>query len=226
MAKRLTEKEKKDISSFFIGGETLEELSAQFNCTKLTISRNLKKYFGEKKFKEIINTKKTSFKSQEIEDIDLKVASEIPKANFVDKGNFNFENDLDNQSNIEKGSETQFTEIIPLNCDIDNSPQKDLSSVPISDVNFPKMVYMIVDKNIELQIKFLKDYPDWNFLSKDELDRKTIEIHTDQKVAKRFCNKDQKVIKVPNTDVFKIVAPLLVSRGISRIVSPDKLISL
>ena len=48
----------------------------------------------------------------------------------------------------------------------------------------------------------------------------------DIKNAKRFCNKDQKVIKVPNSGVFKIVAPLLVSKGISRIVTTNKLIAL
>ena len=30
---------------------------------------------------------------------------------------------------------------------------------------------MIVDKKIELEIKYLKDYPNWHFLSKDELKR-------------------------------------------------------
>ena len=85
---------------------------------------------------------------------------------------------------------------------------------------------MIVDNKIELEIKFLRDFPDWQFLPKHDLNRKTIEIYFDLKTAKKFCTRDQKVIKVPNTDVFKIVAPILVSRGISRIVCPDKLISL
>ena len=40
------------------------------------------------------------------------------------------------------------------------------------------------------------------------------------------CNKEQKVIKVPNTDVFKIVTPILLSRGISRILTDDELIAL
>ena len=40
------------------------------------------------------------------------------------------------------------------------------------------------------------------------------------------CNKEQKVIKVPNSNVFKIVAPILLSRGISRLVNADKLIAL
>lgn len=85
---------------------------------------------------------------------------------------------------------------------------------------------MIVDKKIELETKYLKDYPNWQFLSNDELERKTIEIFEDLKNAKRSCNKEQRVIKVPNTEVFKIVSPFLLSRGISRIVSDDKLIAL
>ena len=47
---------------------------------------------------------------------------------------------------------------------------------------------------------------------KDDLNRKTIEIFFDLKIAKRSCNKEQKVIKVPNTDVFRIAAPILISK--------------
>ena len=85
---------------------------------------------------------------------------------------------------------------------------------------------MIVNQNIELEIKLLKDYPDWEFLPNEDLERKTIEIHFDLKSARTACSKDQKVIKVPNTNVFKIVSPILISRGISRIVSDEKLIAL
>ena len=83
-----------------------------------------------------------------------------------------------------------------------------------------------MDKNVELKTKLLREYISWQFLPEEELNRKTIEIYFDIKTAKRICSKEQKVIKVPNTDVFKIVAPLLLSRGISRIVSEEKLISL
>ena len=85
---------------------------------------------------------------------------------------------------------------------------------------------MVVDKKIELETKLLRDYPHWDFLSEKDKNRKTIEIFFDLKIAKRSCSKDQKVIKVPNSDVFRIVAPILVSRGISRIVSSDLLIAL
>ena len=123
-------------------------------------------------------------------------------------------------------SSTEFVEISPLDFDLENSPRKELSSIPLKEVDFPKIVYMIVDKNIELEIKLLKDYPEWEFLPNEDLQRKTIEIYCDLKLAKRACSKEHKVIKVPNTDVFRIVSPILLKRGISRIVSADKLISL
>ena len=120
----------------------------------------------------------------------------------------------------------EFVELAPLEYEIENTPRKELSSIPIDQIEFPKVVYMVVDKNIELEIKLLKDYPDWEFLPNEDLNRKTIEIFFDLKIAKRSCKKEQKVIKVPNTNVFKIVSPILISRGISRIVSEEKLIAI
>ena len=157
MAKRLSKKQKEEILRLFIDGKTIEDLAIEFNCTKLTISRNLKKEIGEEKFKEC--TKKNKLLNQNI--INESQEKEII---FADPNKEEF-NTL-----------TQFMELTPLDYEIDNSVQKDLSSIPIKDINFPKIVYMIVDKKIELEIKYLKDYPNWEFLSKDELNRKTIEI--------------------------------------------------
>ena len=63
-------------------------------------------------------------------------------------------------------------------------------------------------------------------LSEDDLNRNTIEIFFDLKTAKRSSKKDQRVIKVPNSDVFSITAQILKARGISRIVSSEVLIAL
>ena len=43
---------------------------------------------------------------------------------------------------------------------------------------------MLVDKKIELEIKVLKDFPEWEFLPQDDLNRKTIEIFFDLNIAK------------------------------------------
>ena len=88
------------------------------------------------------------------------------------------------------------------------------------------MVFIIIDKRNELETKILKDYPEWEFLPEEDLNNKTIEIYSDLKDAKRNCKKDQKVIKVPNPNVFKIAAKIILSKGISRIISDKQLISL
>ena len=85
---------------------------------------------------------------------------------------------------------------------------------------------MIVDKEIELKTKLLKEYVEWDFLSEEDLNRNTIEIFYDLKAAKRSITKEQRVIKVPNSNVFNIAAPILRSRGITRIVSSEFLIAL
>ncbi|MBB13604.1 MAG: hypothetical protein CMC78_05475 [Flavobacteriaceae bacterium] len=216
MAKRLSEQEKKEISNLFIEGiSSVEVISNKFNCTNATVIRNLKKGLGKEKYQEIIDSRNTNKNS---------------KISNIDK---NFENNENNENNekyssslIYQESKLDFVELAPVDYEIENIPRKELSSVPIGEIEFPKIVYMIVNKNIELEIKLLKDYPEWEFLPNEDLKRKTIEIYFDLKTAKRVCSKEQKVIKVPNTDVFRIASPFLISRGISRIVSAEKLISI
>ena len=140
--------------------------------------------------------------------------------------------DLDNSNQFENISNSDFVpvdsflEIAPLDYEMDNSSRKELSSVSISDIDFPKIAYMVVNKKIELEIKLLKDFPEWEFLPHNDLNRKTIEIFFDLNLAKRSCNKEQKVLKIPNTDVFRIAAPVLLEKGISRIICAENLIAL
>ena len=206
MPKKLLKKEIERIINGFLNGKNIEELAKEHNCTKITINRHLKKNIDEKEYK-------------------LTILQNNKKKEIL--GNENREPSAENSENfVNSLPELSFVEIVPLDYEIDNIPRKDLSSIPISKVDFPKVVYMLIDKKIELETKCLKEYPDWQFLPQEELSRKTIQIFIDLKVAKRFCNANQKVLKVPNSDVFRIVAPLLLEKGISRIVSEDKLISL
>ena len=227
MTKRLSEGQKKELVQKFKSGNSIDVLSKEFDCTKSTVSRNLKKNLGEKKYKELIQKNK-SLKEKTLGKpkdhnslLDQKTDDEVFQKDLID-----LKNSKKNRKALDFVPLESFIEIAPIDYEMDNSSRPELSSVPISEIDFPKVVYMIVDKKIELEIKPLKDYAEWQFLSMNELNRKTIQIFDDLKNAKRFCNKEQKVIKVPNTDVFKIVAPILVSRGISRMVSGDKLIAL
>ena len=210
MAKRLSVEIKKEILNCFIDRKlSIDQLSKKFECTNATIIRNLKKELGNEKYHAII-AKGVSKKNLSNPNVDSKLEE-----------NKNISSSLNNEE-----TEFDFVELAPLDYEIENVPRKEISSVPINDIEFPNVVYLIINKSTELEIKLLKDYPEWEFLPKEDLKRKTIEIYFDLKLAKRACSKDQKVIKVPNTDVFRIVSPILISRGISRIVSAENLIAL
>ena len=227
MSKRLTEKQKEEIVKDFKSGTNIDVLSQKYICTNSTIIRNLKKNLGELKFKELFNKSK-SLKGQS--KTHKNTTTEFPETNIDNQDLKKDYNDSKALDEIKTASvfapKDYFFEITPIDYEIDNSFRKELSSVPISEVDLPRVVYMLVDKKIELEIKVLKDFPEWEFLPQDDLNRKTIEIFFDLNIAKRSCNKDQKVLKVPNTDVFRIAAPALIAKGISRIVCPENLISL
>ena len=215
MPKKFSSKEKEEIVKEFVNGSTIDNLSKKFNCTKVTITRHLKKSIDPEKYKNIVNINDKNKESK----LKIQLDQEVDNAHTEDL----LQEELNTNSEF---LDQSFLELVPLDHSIDDAPQKDLASISITEIDFPKIVYLVVDKKIELEIKYLKEYPEWQFLSQEELNRKTIEIFYDIKVAKRICNKDQKVIKVPNTEVFQIAAPYLLNKGISRIVSGDKLIAL
>ncbi len=205
MSKKVSENHKKKIIESFRNGISIEEIAQIYDFTVQTITRQLKKLIGEEEFKLVKN-----------------LNSKTQKLKVNDQSFLELERNTIKEQNFSEN----FFEIAPLNEEFDIKNRKELSSQKISEFNFPKIVYMVVSNNIEIYSRPLKDYPNWEFLPDFDLERKTIEIFVDLKSAKRSCKKDQKVIKVPNTEVFQIVAPILVARGITRIISEDNLIAL
>ena len=63
-------------------------------------------------------------------------------------------------------------------------------------------------------------------MPEEDLKRITLEIFADHKHAKKFCSKNEKTIKIPNSKVFIMASKLLRSKGISRIIFEDLLLSL
>ncbi len=229
MSRKVNESQKKEILNLFKTGKDIKDISKIYNFTIATITRQLKSLLGNEEF---LKVKTFNLKNKKFNGI-KKAKTDKPKL-IENRDDVSLNKTLNQEKTINELNSNQekftdapfFVELAPIDCEIDNSKQKDLSSISISEIDFPKVVYMVVDKKIELEIKLLKDFPEWEFLPKDDLNRKTIEIFFDLNLAKKSCNKDQKVLKVPNTDVFRIAAPVLLDKGISRIVCAENLIAL
>ena len=216
MIKKVSASQKEEISSLFVNGVNITEISQKFGFSSSTITRQLQKYFGKERFLEIKNSKKNSQNNTNIHK--LKTEITLDNNNPISIEETSLENNLSEVSS--------FFEIPPLAQDIEFDLQKEISSIHISEVSLPKMVYMIVSKNIELESRNLYEFPEWSFLPQEDLNRKVIKIYAELKNAKRECKKDQKVIKVPNSNVFGIASSFLLAKGISRIISETQLISL
>ncbi len=216
MIKKVSASQKEEISSLFVNGVKITEISQKFGFSSSTITRQLQKYFGKERFLEIKNFKKNSQNNRNIHKSRAEIT--LDNNNPISIEETSLENNLSEVSS--------FFEIPPLAQDIEFDLQKEISSIPISEVSLPQMVYMIVSKNIELESRNLYEFPEWSFLPQEDLNRKVIKIYAELKNAKRECKKDQKVIKVPNSNVFGIASSFLLAKGISRIISETQLISL
>ena len=133
-----------------------------------------------------------------------------------------FDKDINNHN-----FDDNFEEIAPLVSGFDFDLQKQKSDFEILDYEcLPESVYMIVDKKVELELQLISDLPEWSFLPENELQRKAILLFSNQRSAKRICSRSQRVIKIPNTSVFKLSQSYLISKGITRLILEDSIIGL
>ena len=120
-----------------------------------------------------------------------------------------------------------FEEIAPLLSGFDFDLDKQKSDYEILNYeSLPESVYMIVDKKVELDSQPISDLPEWSFLPENELQRNAILLFANQRSAKRICSRNQRVIKVPNTSIFKLSKSYLISKGITRLILEDSIIGL
>jgi len=216
LPKKVSEIKKKEIIDSFLKGSNIRDIADIHNFSITTITRQLKNALGENKFKELKKLKSKTI-SKNVNSVES-INSELNKN----------ENELlEPLSSFSQNQDfSDFIELEPLIDGVQLDKQKEVSSKPLRNIKFPKVVYLIVDKEIELKPKQLNDFPEWSFLPNEDLERYTIEIFSEQKDAKIKCNKNQKLLKVPNPNVFLLASKNLKAKGITRIIFEELLISI
>ncbi len=208
MPKKVSELEKEAILKSFISGKDIKEIAKKYNYSPATITRQLKNLLNKDDYKDIkINNKSNKKVLKQTLDVNYennKIEKVVEKVNLSE----------------------EIFEVIPILDGLDLDNQKELTSEPIIDAKLPDVVYLIVDKKIELIPKLLKDYPGWSYMPEEDLERVTLEIFADQRHAKKCCAKNEKPLKIPDSNVFIMASKFLKSRGISRIIFDNLLLSL
>ena len=97
---------------------------------------------------------------------------------------------------------------------------------PIGPGVLPDSVYMLVDKVVELDPRPLSDFPELGTLDSSDQERQALCLYASPRSAKRQCGRNQRVIRVPDTNVFTLTTSYLLARGITRLVLEGSLIAL
>ena len=170
-----------------------------------------------------VNEEYHRFCVNEITSLDPEDADEFVEDQYsVIQKSKDYDKDINNQN-----FDDNFEEIAPLVSGFVFDPQKQKSDFEILDYEcLPESVYMIVDKKVELELQLISDLPEWSFLPENELQRKAILLFANQRSAKRICSRSQRVIKIPNTSIFKLSQSYLISKGITRLILEDSIIGL
>tara|TARA_Y100001968_G_scaffold318882_1_gene349684 strand:- start:337 stop:1200 length:864 start_codon:yes stop_codon:yes gene_type:complete len=194
--------------------EDLEQLDSYISNKKKYEDEDLTKKVNEEVYSHEVE-KITALALEDADDFSEDLSSE-------NQNNKNLEVDKNNQS-----FDDNFEVIAPLISSFDFDLDKQKSDFEIlTQESLPESVYMIVDKKVELDSQPISDLPEWSFLPENELQRYAILLFANQRSAKRSCSRNQRVIKIPNTSVFKISKSYLISKGITRLILEDSIIAL
>lgn len=212
------------------------ELAKEYDCTPSTITRTVKGCLSDQ---EYLSLKKLRSKfnplnqDQAPENLSKENQSETLGNNLVREDDFEnnqfsqvFDEEEENSEFNDQDPKENFQEVIPLISEFAWEEQKEVAAKAFAVELLPETVYMLVDKKVELESKPLKEFSQWSFLPEHDQERLAIMLFSNQRSAKRNCSRNQRVLKVPNPDVFKLSCPFLLSKGITRLIIDDCLIAL
>ena len=104
--------------------------------------------------------------------------------------------------------------------------QQQLQVLSLDDAKFPRVCYVVIDRFSELITKPMKDFSHLGNIPPGETQQKTLPIFDNHKVAKRFCNRKGKVIKVPDGKMLQKTSNYLTAKGIKRILMDGQVYSI
>ena len=126
--------------------------------------------------------------------------------------------DLDDSEIFNMDEENVFHEIAVLPVDLPQVTTQQVICRPFASELLPDSVYMLVDKTVELDPRPLSEFPELGLSDPSEQQRQALCLYASPRAAKRQCGRSQRVIKVPDTQVFEQTSSYLLARGITHLV--------
>jgi transposase-like protein len=223
--KKLSDQIKEEIIQIYRQSDlTSSMLAERFDVSTSTITRILKANLSATEYDQLILNKKRAGKTSKIEQQEEEeTILELPSVDELE--DFDTEEDQDDQDEDENEDQNDDQED-------DNffssalGDKINLQVLPIAVASFPQTCYLVIDRSAELITRPLREFAQLGKISSQEFQQKTLPIFDNHKVAKRFSNRSQRVIKVPDGSIFHKTSGHLKAKGITRLLIDGQIYSL
>lgn len=105
-------------------------------------------------------------------------------------------------------------------------PEVLMNVLPLSEALMPRTCYLVVDRSAELIARPLKEFCDLGQVPQKEVQEKTLPVFDNHRVARRFSNRSQRVIKIPDGGMLQKACSQLHAKGITRLLINGRVYSL
>jgi len=238
---RLNDSHKQEIVERYRAGDTSAQIAAAYGCSTNTVSRTVRSLLSPEEYAELKaqRSAKNSGLASSVPEIETAEVSrpENPQTSLEDSGieevqsskeegeNFGSA-DLNDKETFNTDDENVFHEIAVLPVDLPQVTTQQVICRPFASELLPDSVYMLVDKTVELDPRPLSEFPELGLSDPSEQQRQALCLFASPRAAKRQCGRNQRVIKVPHTQVFEQTTSYLLARGITHLVVEGSLFAL
>ena len=244
---RLTDSQKQELLDRYRNGEPSAALAKAFACSANTVSRTVRSLLPEEEYRDLkasrargaaapqpvpVDTVPVAEDAPTVEEAPASLEADVAAASGLalddadDFGADEPEGDADEGSEAGFPGGDEFHEVAVLPVDLPQVNTQEVPCQPFVAGVLPETVYMLVDKTVELDPRPLSDFPELGVADPDEQALQALCLFTSPRTAKRQCGRSQRVIKVPDPQVFAITTRHLVARGITRLVVEGSLYAL
>jgi len=105
-------------------------------------------------------------------------------------------------------------------------PQTLIQVLPLSAAAIPRTCYLVVDRAAELITRPLREFAELGQIPAEEIQEKTLPVFDNHRVARRFSNRMQRVIKLPDGALLQKAGAQLHAKGITRLLINGQVYSL
>ena len=119
----------------------------------------------------------------------------------------------DSEDDFEEALEPEVTveEILHL------EPEAVIEVRPLLEASLSRPCYVVVDRSAELVTRPLKSFADLGQIPTEEEQSLTLPVFDNHRMARRFSQRSQRILKLPNGNLIKKACPQLYAKGITRL---------